>query len=86
MGFPQIRGTPLGDPNKKDRRILGSMLGSPYLRNYHMLKCLVLHVHMHVCIHMHVDNADIDAHLHEHAYVYAHTRSVCMHVCARICM
>ena len=31
-GFPKIRGTLFGDPYNKDYNILGSILGSPYLR------------------------------------------------------
>ena len=36
MGFPKIRGTFLGVPIHKDYSILGSILGSPYLGNYHV--------------------------------------------------
>ena len=36
-GFPKIRGTFFGGPNNKDHSILGSILGSPILRNYHIL-------------------------------------------------
>ena len=35
LGFPKIEGTFFGGPRKsKDHRILGSVLGSPYLGNY----------------------------------------------------
>ena len=40
-GFPkQIRGTFFGGPHNKDYSILGSILGFPYLGNYHMCSCV----------------------------------------------
>ena len=36
MGVSQSWGYPFGGFYKKDHRILGSMVGSPYLGNYHM--------------------------------------------------
>ena len=35
-GSPRNRATFLGGPHKKDYSIWGSILGSPYLGNYHM--------------------------------------------------
>ena len=35
--FPKIGGTFFGAPNNKDYSILGSILGSPILRNYHII-------------------------------------------------
>ena len=36
-GFPKLGGTILGGPYNKDYTILGSMLRSPILENYHMI-------------------------------------------------
>ena len=36
-GFPKIRGTLFGGPQNKDYIILGSILGSPYYGNYHIM-------------------------------------------------
>ena len=41
MGFPEIRGTHWGSYNK-ERKILGSILGSPLLGNYHIISRLLL--------------------------------------------
>ena len=35
-GFPKIRGTFLGSPHNEEYSILGSILGSPILGNYHI--------------------------------------------------
>ena len=37
MGFPEIRGTFFGGPHNRDYSILGSILGSLILGNYHIL-------------------------------------------------
>ena len=36
-GFPKLRGTLFGGPHNKDYSILGSILGSTILGNYHLV-------------------------------------------------